>query len=79
MRTTNFFYYMLLILLLTGLVYCGSGNNTDNANAVDSSSVKNDSTMSAHDKDPSTAYPQPPVTGSNQDSSRTKDSTHKQQ
>jgi hypothetical protein len=78
MRTTNFFYYMLLILVLMGMMYCGSGNNTEDANTADSSSMKSDSAMSAHNRDPSTAYPEPPVTGSNQDSSRTKDSANKQ-
>jgi hypothetical protein len=78
MRTTNFFYYMLFILALMGMMYCGSGNNTDNANGADSSEVKSDSAMSAHNRDPSTAYPEPPVTGSSQDSSRTKDSANKQ-
>ena len=78
MRTTNFFYYMLLILALTGMMYCGSGSNTEDVNTADSSSMKSDSAMSAHNRDPSTAYPEPPVTGSNQDSSRTKDSANKQ-
>ncbi len=78
MRTTNFFYYMLFILALMGMMYCGSGNNTEDANAADSSAVKSDSAMSAHNRDPSTAFPEPPVTGSNQDSSRTKDSANKQ-
>lgn len=80
MRTTNFFYYMLIILALTGMMFCGSdNNNTENGNAADSSSIKSDSAMSAHNRDPSTAYPEPPVTGTNQDSSRTKDSSNHHQ
>lgn len=75
MRTTHFFYYMLIILALTGLVYCGTGKtDTENGNAPDSTTMDSDSAMSAHNRDPSTAFPEPPVTGSNQDSSRTKDS-----
>jgi hypothetical protein len=75
MRTTHFFYYMLIILTLTGLVYCGNGNtNAENGSTTDSTAMKSDSAMSAHNRDPSTAYPEPPVTGSNVDSSRTKDS-----
>lgn len=78
MRTTNFFYYMLIILALTGLVYCGNGN-TDNGDANGTTGNTNsDSVMSAHNRDPSTAYPAPPVTGSNQDSSHVKDSANKQ-
>lgn len=78
MRTTNFFYYMLLMLALTGMMYCGSGNSTEDANGADSTTMNSDSAMDAHNRDPSTAYPQPPVTGNNQDSSRTKDSANKQ-
>ena len=81
MRTTNFFYYMLLILVLTGMMYCGENNdnaNTTNGNEPDSTNLKSDSAMSAHNRDPSTAYPEPPVTGNNQDSSRSKDSAKKQ-
>ena len=75
MRTTHSFYYMLIILAFTGLVYCGSGNNgTENGNAPDSTPMNTDSAMDAHNRDPSTAYPAPPVSGSNVDSSRTKDS-----
>lgn len=78
MRTTNFFYYMLLILALTGMIYCGNDNsNTANGNEPDSTNLQSDSAMSAHNRDPSTAYPEPPVSGTNQDSSRTKDSAQK--
>lgn len=80
MRTTYFFYYMLLILALTGLMYCNSDSNSaEDGNALDSATVKSDSAMSAHNRDPSTAYPEPPVTGTRQDSSRTKDSSNHHQ
>ena len=80
MRSTNSFYYMLLILVLTmGMMYCGSdGSGNENTDTADSTTLNTDSAMDAHNRDPSTAYPQPPVSGTNQDSSRTKDSANKQ-
>lgn len=78
MRTTNSFYYMLLILVLTmGMMYCGSDGSADEVKTADSTTLNADSAMDAHNRDPSTAYPQPPVSGTNQDSSRTRDSIKK--
>lgn len=79
MKKTNFFYHLLIILGLCGLVYCGDGNeNTSEGNNVDSTGIVNEDSMNAaHQRDPSTAYPQPPVTGSNQDSSRVKDTINR--
>lgn len=80
MKKTNFFYHLLIVLGLCGLVYCGNGHDKNNSGAqgYDSSTTTNqDSTNAAHHVDPSNAYPQPPVTGSNQDSSRTKDSQNR--
>ena len=76
MKKTNFFYHMLIVLGLCGCMFCGNGgeNKTD-SQAYDSTSNNTDSMNAAHHVDPSNAYPQPPVTGSNQDSSRTKDSS----
>jgi hypothetical protein len=79
MKHTNFFYHMLIVLGLCGLMFCGdAGNNTvnDDAQGYDSTTA-HDSTPSVHHVDPANAYPQPPVTGSNQDSTRTKDSVNR--
>jgi hypothetical protein len=78
MQTSHFFYHMLLILALTTLVYCGNGNNENEHSNGTTGATNSDSAMSAHNRDPSTAYPAPPVTGSNQDSSYVKDSANKQ-
>lgn len=75
MKRTNYFFHMLLALGLCGLMYCGEpqGNNTGGFDST-STSDHSDSASAVHHVDPANAYPQPPVTGSNQDSSRTKDS-----
>mgnify|MGYP003575703815 CR=1 FL=1 len=55
---------------------CGdSTNNSDEIKPVDSAA--RDSAMPAHVQDPSTAFPHPPVTGTQNDSSRTTDSAKK--
>jgi hypothetical protein len=79
MKKTNFFYHMLIVLAMCGFMYCGNGGeNTNEGNTVDSTGGVNDDSMNAvHHVDPANAYPQPPVTGSNQDSSRLKDSANK--
>jgi len=81
MKKTNYFYQMLVILGLCGLIYCGDGGESKNAQGYDSSTTENqansDSMSAAHQRDPSTAYPQPPVTGSNQDSTHTKDTANR--
>jgi hypothetical protein len=81
MKKTNYFYHMLIALGLCGLIYCGDGGTSKNAQGYDSSTSENqqnyDSMSSAPHVDPSTAFPQPPVTGSNQDSSHVKDSLKK--
>lgn len=79
MKKTNFFYHLLIALGMCGLVYCGGGSeNTSEETKADSTGVENvDSMNAAHQRDPSTAYPQPPVTGSNQDSSRVKDTVNR--
>ena len=75
MKKTNIFYQLLIGLVICGFVYCGNGNGGKNDSGQPYDSTNNSDSMSAaHDRDPATAYPQPPVTGSNQDSSRTKDS-----
>ncbi|MCS3798340.1 hypothetical protein [Niastella sp. OAS944] len=81
MKKTNYFYQMLIALGLCGLMYCGDGGTSKNAQGYDSSTNENqqnyDSMSSAHQRDPSTAYPQPPVTGSNEDSTHTKDTINR--
>lgn len=65
-------------MLSAALFFSACGDNTTeptDIKASDSPSI--DSTMPAHVQDPSTAYPQPPVTGTQTDSSRTQDSAKK--
>jgi hypothetical protein len=54
---------------------CADAGNADEIKKADSPSI--DSAMPAHVQDPSTAFPQPPVTGTLTDSSRTEDSAKK--
>jgi hypothetical protein len=79
MKKTNFFYHLLIVLVMCGFMFCGGngGDKNTGAQGYDSTSTSQDSTNAAHHVDPSNAYPQPPVTGSNQDSSRVKDSVNK--
>ena len=65
-------------LVATAVFFYSCGDNTTNPGeikAVDSPAL--DSTTPAHVQDPSTAFPQPPVTGSQVDSSRSQDSAKK--
>jgi hypothetical protein len=77
MKKTNFFYHLLIVLGLCGLMYCGEGGDRNNSGAQGYDSTTTDSTNSVHHVDPANAYPQPPVTGSDQDSTRTKDSMNR--
>jgi hypothetical protein len=78
MKKTNFFYHMLTALLLCGFMFCGSNNQDQPGSGVPlPDSLSNDSMNAAHHNDPSVAYPQPPVTGTTVDSSRSKDSGKK--
>jgi hypothetical protein len=74
MKKTNIFYQLLIGIALCGCMYCGNGGENNGAQGTDSTANSDDSMNAAHHVDPANAYPQPPVTGSNQDSSRTKDS-----
>ena len=76
MKKTNFFYHLLIVLGLCGLMFCGDGGNKDGTGSTDSPAT-NDSANAVHHVDPANAYPQPPVTGSDQDSSRSKDSVNR--
>jgi hypothetical protein len=71
--------YMIFSAMIMASVIINSCGDTANNNvdikAADSPAL--DSTTPAHVQDPSTAFPQPPVTGSQTDASRTKDSTNK--
>jgi len=75
MKKTNFFYHLLIVLGMCGLMFCGGNGNgkENNTGAQGYDSTISDSANAASHVDPSTAYPQPPVTGSSVDSSRTKD------
>jgi hypothetical protein len=77
MKKTNFFYHLLIVLGLCGLMFCGEGGDRNNSGAQGYDSATTDSTNAVHHRDPANAYPQPPVTGSNQDSSRSKDSVNR--
>lgn len=73
--------HIIFSVMITALVIFGScadnATDADNIKPVDSPAI--DSLTPAHVKDPSTAFPQPPVTGSQTDSSRTQDSAKKKQ
>lgn len=79
MKKTNFFYHLLIVFGLCGLMFCGDEGNKDNTGAqgIDSTTTNTDSTNAVHHVDPANAYPQPPVTGTDQDSTRVKDSANK--
>jgi hypothetical protein len=74
MKKTNIFNQLLIGLVICGCTYCGNGGENKNAAGNDSTMNNTDSMNAVNHVDPANAYPQPPVTGSNQDSSRTKDS-----
>ena len=76
MKRTNFFYHLLIVLGLCGLIFCGEGRDKNNP-GHDSTGTNTDSTNAAHHVDPANAYPQPPVTGSDQDSSHVKDTANR--
>ena len=69
--------FSALLAAAVGFASCADDGTTDpdDIKAQDSASL--DSTMPAHVQDPSTAFPQPPVTGTQTDSSRTTDSARK--
>jgi len=72
-------YFPVSFLFIMALISCQNGKIPDNANAAvsdkDSMKASTDSAMIAHLVDPSNAYPQPVITGPQEDSSRTMDST----
>jgi hypothetical protein len=74
MKKNNIFYQLLAGLAICGCLYCGNGGENKGAAGNDSIVNNSDSMDAVNHVDPANAYPQPPVTGSNQDSSRTKDS-----
>jgi hypothetical protein len=74
MKKTNIFYQLLIGVAICGCLSCGNGGENKGAAGGDSTVNTNDSMNAVDHVDPANAYPQPPVTGSNQDSSRTKDS-----
>lgn len=75
MKKTNIFYQLLIGLAICGFAYCGNGGENKGTTGNDSTIDTSDSMNAVNHVDPANAYPQPPVTGSNQDSSRTKDSS----
>lgn len=70
---------MLIALGLCGLMYCGNGGDVNKDGEItDSTGVQIIDTGNASQHvDPSIAYPQPPITGSNQDSSRVRDTPNR--
>jgi hypothetical protein len=83
MKKPNFLYQILIAVALCGFMYCANDGASKNdgvskdAQGYDSTTTNEDSINAAHHVDPSNAYPQPPVTGSNQDSSRIKDTVNR--
>jgi hypothetical protein len=69
--------FSTLLAAAVGLGSCADDGTTDPGDIKAHDSASLDSTMPAHVQDPSTAFPQPPVTGSQVDSSRTTDSAGK--
>lgn len=69
--------FSALMAIAVGVGSCADDGTTDpdKIKAYDSASL--DSAMPAHVQDPSTAFPQPPVTGTQIDSSGLKDSANK--
>jgi hypothetical protein len=77
MKTTNNFYYMILIMIFfSAFMYCGgNGSSNGDTNNSDSTSGTRIDSVNATLHDPASAFPQPPVTGNQTDSSRTLDSS----
>lgn len=69
--------FPVLLAAAVGFGSCAGDGTTDPGDIKAQDSASLDSTMPAHVQDPSTAFPQPPVTGTQTDSSRTTDSTKK--
>lgn len=69
--------FSALLATAVGFSSCADDGATDPEDIKAQDSATLDSTMPAHVQDPSTAFPQPPVTGSQVDSSRTTDSLTK--
>ncbi len=70
-------YFPLSLLLVLALISCHNGKTPENtgSNKNDSMNASTNSAMTADIVDPSNAFPKPPVTGPQEDSSRTYDST----
>ena len=69
--------FSALLATAVGLGSCADDGTTDPEDIKAQDSAAFDSSMPAHVQDPSTAFPQPPVTGTQIDSSRTTDSAGK--
>lgn len=75
MKTTNNFYYMFLaFIFLCIFMYCGGNGSADNSDKSDTATATRIDSVNATIHDPASATTTPPVTGSQTDSSRTKDS-----
>ena len=78
MKKTYSFYYMLAVIIsLNFLMYCEGGNGKEAIGSEDSTQLNHEDTLSNTHRDPSSAYPLPPVTGTTVDSSYIKDSLAK--
>lgn len=75
--TARHIIFSALLAAAVGLGSCADDGTTDPVEIKAQDSASLDSTMPAHVRDPSTAFPQPPVTGTQTDSSRTTDSVRK--
>jgi hypothetical protein len=74
---TRYIIFCALLAAAVRLGSCTDDGTTDPGEIKAHDSASLDSTMPAHVRDPSTAFPQPPVTGTQTDSSRTTDSLKK--
>jgi hypothetical protein len=75
MKARNILFSAMVSAAMIFGACADTATDPDEVKPMDSPAV--DSAMPAHVQDPSTAFPQPPVTGTQTDSSRTTDSAQK--
>lgn len=77
-QTYSFYHMMLVFITLLVFMYCG-GDASQHKTYNDTTELTHNDTMSNHLRDPASAFPLPPVTGTLQDSSHIKDSVKKKE
>lgn len=73
MRTSTV-YTGIFAFAASLMMACGDGSGQNDIKGDSALKKANDSMNAAHQHDPTTSFPQPPVTGTIVDSSRSKDS-----